>query len=76
MDPAIVIITIIILFIGGVVLTMWGELQNVDRIMWQSNNELKNKIRNLEDEIIDLNKTIKVLKETDSETPEEKNVSS
>jgi len=72
MDPATVIIAIIILFIGGVVFTMWGELQNVDRLMWQSNNELKNKIRNLEDEIIDLNKTIKVLKETDSETTEEK----
>ena len=64
------------LFVGGVVFTLWGEVQNVDKLVWQSNAELKNKIRHLEDEVIGLNKTIKELKESAEEQPEEKNVSS
>ena len=64
------------LFVGGVVFTLWGEVQNVDKLVWQSNAELKNKIRYLEDEVMGLNRTIKELKEAAEAEPEEKNVSS
>ena len=64
------------LFVGGVVFTLWGEVQNVDKLVWQSNAELKNKIRYLEEEVMGLNRTIKELKEAAEAEPEEKNVSS
>lgn len=64
------------LFVGGVVFMLWGEVQNVDKLVWQSNAELKNKIRYLEEEVIGLNKTIKEMRDAAEEQPEEKNVSS
>lgn len=53
----------VIAFLGTVIYTVWTEVQNIDQHLWQQNTDLKNKINSLQDEVVDLNKTIKVLKE-------------
>lgn len=53
----------VIAFLGTIIYTVWTEVQNIDQNLWQQNTDLKNKINHLQDEIVDLNKTIKVLKE-------------
>ena len=75
MDVLAILLALGVLFIGGVVFSIWNDLQNVDKLVWQNTGELKKKIRHLEQDIIDLNKTISELKKSDEE-PEEKNVSS
>jgi|TARA_B100001094_G_C17450284_1_gene447925 hypothetical protein len=76
MDVLAILLALGVLFIGGVVFSIWNDLQNVDKLVWQNTGELKKKIRHLEQDIIDLNKTISELKKSDEEEPEEKNVSS
>ena len=76
MDVLAILLALGVLFIGGVVFSIWNDLQNVDKLVWQNTGELKKKIRHLEQDIIDLNKTISELKKSDQEEPEEKNVSS
>lgn len=76
MDVLAILLALGILFIGGVVFSIWNDLQNVDKLIWQNTSELKKKIRHLEQDVIDLNKTISELKKSDEEELEEKNVSS
>mgnify|MGYP003312874741 CR=1 FL=1 len=76
MEVLAIILSLGILFIGGVVFSMWNDLQNVDKLVWQNTTDLKKKIRHLEQDIIDLNKTIIELKKSSEEELEEKNVSS
>jgi len=72
MDVLAILLALGVLFIGGVVFSIWNDLQNVDKLVWQNTGELKKKIRHLEQDIIDLNKTISELKKSDEEEPEEK----
>ena len=61
-----------LLFFGGtVIFYMYSELQNVDKNMWNQNNALKEKINQLEGEIIQLNREIKSLKESDEDNGSE-----
>tara|TARA_B100001059_G_C17571546_1_gene445213 strand:- start:249 stop:479 length:231 start_codon:yes stop_codon:yes gene_type:complete len=76
MDVLAILLALGVLFIGGVVFSVWNDVQNVDKLVWQNTGELKKKIRHLEQDIIDLNKTISELKKSSEEEPEEKNVSS
>jgi len=76
MDVLAILLALGVLFIGGVVFSVWNDVQNVDKMVWQNTGELKKKIRHLEQDIIDLNKTISELKKSSEEEPEEKNVSS
>ena len=64
-------IFMIIGFIGAVVFVIYGEVQSMDQNMWNQNNALKQKITQLEGEVISLNKTISALKEEKSEKSEE-----
>jgi len=75
MDVLAILLILGVLFIGGVVFSMWSELQHVDKMVWQNTGELKKKIRHLENEVIELNKTIIELKKAKEEEQEEKNVS-
>ena len=52
----------LIFFIGAVVFFTWSELQGVDKAMWQKDTEMKQKVRKLESDIVDLNRTISELK--------------
>lgn len=61
----------IIGFIGAVVFVIYGEVQSMDQNMWNQNNALKQKITQLEGEVISLNKTISALKEEKSEKSDE-----
>ena len=63
-------IFMIIGFIGAVVFVIYGEVQSMDQNMWNQNNALKQKITQLEGEVISLNKTISALKEEKSEKSE------
>ena len=57
-----------LLFFGGaVIFYMYSELQSVDQNMWNQNNALREKINQLEGEIIQLNREIKSLKESDED---------
>jgi len=64
-------IFMIIGFIGAVVFVIYGEVQSMDQNMWNQNNALKQKITQLEGEVISLNKTISALKEEKSEKSDE-----
>lgn len=72
MDVLAILLALGVLFIGGVVFSIWNDLQNVDKLVWQNTGELKKKIRHLEQDIIDLNKTISELKKSNEEEPEER----
>ena len=76
MDVLAILLALGVLFIGGVVFSVWSDLQHVDKMVWQNTTDLKKKIRHLEQDVIDLNKTISELKKAKEEEPEEKNVSS
>ena len=76
MDVLAILLALGVLFIGGVVFTVWSDLQHVDKMVWQNTTDLKKKIRHLEQDVIELNKTIIELKKANEEEPEEKNVSS
>lgn len=75
MDVLAILLALGVLFIGGVVFTVWSDLQHVDKIVWQNTTDLKKKIRHLEQDVIELNKTIVELKKAKEEEQEEKNVS-
>ena len=76
MDVLAILLVLGVLFIGGVVFSMWSELQQVDKMVWQNTGELKKKIRHLEQDVLDLNRTISELKKSkEEEELEEKNVS-
>tara|TARA_R100001509_G_scaffold152646_3_gene113066 strand:+ start:227 stop:457 length:231 start_codon:yes stop_codon:yes gene_type:complete len=75
MDVLAILLALGVLFIGGVVFTVWSDLQHVDKIVWQNTTDLKKKIRLLEQDVIELNKTIVELKKAKEEEQEEKNVS-
>ena len=57
-----VVFFVLIFFIGAVVFFTWSELQGVDKIMWQKDTEMKQKVRKLESDIVDLNRIISELK--------------
>jgi len=69
-----VVFFVLIFFIGAVVFFTWSELQGVDKIMWQKDTEMKQKVRKLESDIVDLNRTISELKNelAESEKDEDK----
>ena len=58
-----VVFFVLIFFIGAVVFFTWSELQGVDKAMWQKDTEMKQKVRKLESDIVDLNRTISELKD-------------
>ena len=60
-----------VVFIGAITYTVWNDLQNVDKNVWQSKNEMKEHIRKLEADIIELNRFIKELKDKIEEKEEE-----
>jgi len=60
-----------VVFIGAITYTVWNDLQNVDKNVWQSKNEMKDHIRKLEADIIELNRFIKELKDKIEEKEEE-----
>ena len=64
MSVSTIILTGVIAFLGAIVYTMWDMVNSLGSEMWQSTNELKQKITRLENETVDLNKTIKSLKES------------
>jgi len=64
MSVSTIIFTGVIAFLGAIVYTMWDMVNSLGSEMWQNTNELKQKITRLENETIDLNKTIKTLKES------------
>jgi len=76
MDVLAILLALGVLFIGGVVFSVWSDLQHVDKMVWQNTTDLKKKIRHLEQDVIELNKIIVELKNAKEEEPEEKNVSS
>jgi len=76
MDVLAILLALGVLFIGGVVFSVWSDLQHVDKMVWQNTTDLKKKIRHLEQDVIELNKIIVELKKAKEEEPEEKNVSS
>ena len=59
-----------IVFIGAITYTVWNDLQNVDKNVWQSKNEMKDHIKKLEADIIELNRFIKELKDKIEEKEE------
>ena len=71
MDVLAILLALGVLFIGGVVFTVWSDLQHVDKMVWQNTTDLKKKIRHLEQDVIELNKTIMELKKANEEKPEE-----
>ena len=60
-----------VVFIGAITYTVWNDLQNVDKNVWQSKNEMKDHIRKLEADIIELNRFIRELKDKIEEKEEE-----
>jgi len=54
----------LVIFIGVVVFYLYSEVQSVDQNVWQSNTQLKQKIQDLEAQVVDLNRTIKDLKDS------------
>lgn len=66
-----VVFFVLIFFIGAVVFFTWSELQGVDKVMWQKDTEMKQKVRKLESDIVDLNRTISDLKDQLAESEKE-----
>lgn len=58
-----VVFFVLIFFIGAVVFSVWGEVQSVDKAMWQKDTEMRNKCQKLESDIVDLHRAISELKE-------------
>ena len=54
----------LVIFIGVVVFYLYSEVQSVDQNVWQSNTQLRQKIQDLETQVVDLNRTIKDLKDS------------
>ena len=59
-----------VVFIGAITYTVWNDLQNVDKNVWQSKNEMKDHIKKLEADIIELNRFIRELKDKIEEKEE------
>lgn len=66
-----VVFFVLIFFIGAVVFFTWSELQGVDKAMWQKDTEMRQKIRKLETDVVDLNRTISDLKDQLAESEKE-----
>ena len=66
-----VVFFVLIFFIGAVVFFTWSELQGVDKAMWQKDTEMRQKVRKLETDVVDLNRTISELKDQLAEREEE-----
>jgi len=64
-------IGVTIAVIGAIVYLVYNEVQSMDQNMWNQNNALKQKIAQLEGEVLSLNKTISEIKEEKSEKSEE-----
>ena len=60
-----------VVFIGAITYTVWNDLQNVDKNMWTNKNEMRDHIRKLEADIIELNRFIRELKDKIEEKEEE-----
>ena len=58
-----VLFVALIVFVGAVVFYLYGEVQSVDKTLWQNNTDMKQKIRHLEGEVIELNRYIKELRD-------------
>lgn len=54
----------LVIFIGAVVFYLYSEVQSVDKNVWQSSTQLRQRIQELEKQIVDLNRTIKDLKDS------------
>lgn len=54
----------LVIFIGVVVFYLYSEVQSVDKNVWQSSTQLRQRIQELEKQIVDLNRTIKNLKDS------------
>lgn len=55
-----------VFFGGAVILYLYSEIHDMDKNMWNQNSALKYKITQLEEEVIQLNREIKSLKEEDT----------
>lgn len=66
-----VVFFVLIFFIGAVVFFTWSELQGVDKAMWQKDTEMRQKVRKLESDVVDLNRIISDLKDQLAEREEE-----
>ena len=66
-----VVFFVLIFFIGAVVFFTWSELQGVDKAMWQKDTEMRQKVRKLETDVVDLNRTISDLKDQLAESEKE-----
>ena len=66
-----VVFFVLLFFIGAVVFFTWSELQGVDKAMWQKDTEMRQKVRKLETDVVDLNRTISELKDQLAEREEE-----
>ena len=64
-------IGVTIAVIGAIVYLVYTEVQSMDQNMWNQNNALKQRIAQLEGEVLSLNKTISEIKEEKSEKSEE-----
>jgi len=54
----------LVIFIGVVVFYLYSEVQSVDKNVWQSSTQLRQRIQELETQVVDLNRTIKDLKDS------------
>ena len=70
-----VVFFVLIFFIGAVVFFTWSELQGVDKAMWQKDTEMRQKVRKLETDVVDLNRTISELKDQLAESEKEEDAS-
>lgn len=70
-----VVFFVLIFFIGAVVFFTWSELQGVDKAMWQKDTEMRQKVRKLESDIVNLNRTIIELKDQLAESEKEEDAS-
>lgn len=70
-----VVFFVLIFFIGAVVFFTWSELQGVDKAMWQKDTEMRQKVRKLESDIVNLNRTISELKDQLAESEKEEDAS-
>ena len=70
-----VVFFVLIFFIGAVVFFTWSELQGVDKAMWQKDTEMRQKVRKLETDVVDLNRTISDLKDQLAESEKDEDES-
>ena len=60
-----------VLVVGAVVFSVYNDVQNVDRVLWQRDAELKNTISKLQEQLADLQKQVSDLQEQLAQHEEE-----